>query len=449
MRRALLLTLVGLVSLIAPAAAQAQGFELLEPLLAVTTDPSAANTFTSTSLTARATGEIVVSFHAAQATGCATHGACAYHGTVVINLDGGGDLRTTRYRTAGREVQTATLDLTAGAFTSPRSTWARVQRDLAGGGAASCVDTQPSGLVDGVRVGHFYRFALADLLTPTRCAGPLPADLVGALPRLVVSDAEFAHGGGRVDLRGAHAFSADGFAGVATSTVVLRLGRPETLPASPVTGARTTRVVSQSLRITRAAGALTLDVHGSSDPSACAFLDTCGLFGSVTIRPRPARATGILIAAGPARRPLRDFLAALGRRAFGARARGITVLGYAVWSGGGTVSTQVSHAASCSDTAPLGAGLVVLGAAARGLAADYVPDSQSTRCPGPMAPSQDGIALGIVPWSQLRGLTFTITLRPFPAAYEDDGYTVSAGGEVRLTFQRSEPAQQITAWSPL
>jgi hypothetical protein len=92
------------------------------------------------------------------------------------------------------------------------------------------------------------------------------------------------HGRLRIDLRGAHRFSAHGFSGVVRSTLVLRLGRAKAVPhsqGSPVpTSGQRTRIVNVTYRVQRLRGTAVADIRASSDAAVCGPLDACGLSGT-------------------------------------------------------------------------------------------------------------------------------------------------------------------------
>jgi hypothetical protein len=121
-------------------------------------------------------------------------------------------------------------------------------------------------------------------LLGTRCAGPLDVDLGSALPAVTLSLSRVIHGRLRIDLRGAHRFSAHGFSGVVRSTLVLRLGRAKAVPhsqGSPVpTSGQRTRIVNVTYRVQRLRGTAVADIRASSDAAVCGPLDACGLSGT-------------------------------------------------------------------------------------------------------------------------------------------------------------------------
>ena len=73
------------------------------------------------------------------------------------------------------------------------------------------------------------------------------------------------------------------------------------------------RIVFETLRLTGVGGRISEDVLGSTDPVVCRLLDSCGAAGTLTVAPRLTQGASAEIAAtGPASRPYRDFLTALG-----------------------------------------------------------------------------------------------------------------------------------------
>ncbi len=80
-------------------------------------------------------------------------------------------------------------------------------------------------------------------------------------------------------------------------------------------------------RLQQLRGAIVVSVIGSSNPAVCGGLNACGVTGAIDVAARSAHAGDIYVAAaGPARRPYEDFLAALGQIRHGDRA-GIHVSG--------------------------------------------------------------------------------------------------------------------------
>lgn len=222
-------------------------------------------------------------------------------------------------------------------------------------------------------------------LLASRCAGPLDTDLAGAIPVPSLPLASALKGHRSVDLSGVHDFGRGGFAGTVRSTLVLHLLGAQT--GGP------TRIVVEPLSLVRSTGALTLEIQGAANPDACAVLDSCGAHGTMTLTPRPVSPQGALEAIGSARRPYRDFVAALGLSRRG-RPAGIAVTGSVSWARGGTIASSLMQSSQCSWTGPLGLGAVLLSVSRGVLSGRYLDlGPLERRCPGPEIGSNT-VALG-------------------------------------------------------
>jgi len=121
------------------------------------------------------------------------------------------------------------------------------------------------------------------------------------------------------------------------------------------------RVVTERLSVARLAGQLTGSVQGTADPTFCRLLDSCGVSGTLGLTlPGAGGADAELIATGPASRPYGDFLTALGQIRGGAR-HGITVAGSVAWTNSGRINGRLTQPSACSDAAPLGERVAVIG----------------------------------------------------------------------------------------
>jgi hypothetical protein len=224
------------------------------------------------------TGRVEVSFSGGPAGG-------RYAGTDSWQPQGTGDLDLLTYRIHGRTVRAASLAL--GGSGGPLQS--AVGRSAAPGQTTACSDLS-SGPVEGfftprVRGRRITLNLVSGFpLLGTRCPGPLDVDLGSALPAVTLSLSGVIHGRLRIDLRGAHRFSAHGFSGVVRSTLVLRLGRAKAVPhsqGSPVpTSGQRTRIVNVTYRVQRLRGTAVADIRASSDAAVCGPLDACGLSGT-------------------------------------------------------------------------------------------------------------------------------------------------------------------------
>lgn len=394
-------------------------------------------------------GQLAVSFHGDPAAGCATYGLCGYSGTIVVRPQSA-DLVVVKYRSHDRIRHLAEFSLQSGE--SGSLTVAEVQRSVPGQPAGECADTPPMGaLSTGTTAVHGNSISIAvlnpsDSVLTTRCAGPLEADVAGAGPRATISIAAALRGHATIDLSGTHSFSAHGFAGTVSSTLVVRLGQsrrqPQNPPLPPGIRTQRERIVVETLRLTGVGGRISEDVLGTTDPVVCRLLDSCGAAGTLTVVPRLTRgATAEVAASGPASRPYRDFLTALGLSRAG-RASGIQVGGAIDLPGGGDVTADLSAPNVCTDTAMDG-DLFVAAQESRGvLRMSAGSNTWRTRCPGPIVGEQERLLSGAVPISAVGRRTFTVGLHA-SGSLVDDGYTASLHGRLELGLRRGRISQQV------
>ena len=282
----------------------------------------------------------------------------------------------------------------------------------------------------------------------TRCAGPLDGDLASVSPAVTISLGRLMHGRTSLNFSGTRAFAVHGFAGTISSTLVVALGRPSVQPASsgadfpPGISTQRTRIVTERLDPVRVAGGLSAAVRGASDPVECALLDTCGLSGTLTLIPQAREVTGNVLAMGPADRPYRDFLTAMGL-ARGGRSRGITVAVYV--NVNGDVRAAISQAgASCVDTGATGGISAVVEPSGPSPGAGFGP-SWRTRCPGPLlADKTTGVAASL-PAGALTHRRFTIRLRS-NGSLTDDGYFITPQGAISVLVRRGRVRSQVTTF---
>lgn len=428
MRRSLLGAFAAVLVLAAPAAAQS---------------PSGpARPVSATAWPASVTGEISVSFRSDPSTGCAARAACGYQGTIAWTPGGGGSLGFARGKVGGRTRTSALLLLGEGPSGVGSVTAADVQRL----GGAACADEQADGpWPRAVAHGDRVTVTLGGVLSPTRCAGPLPSDLARALPRATISLAALRRPGARLDFRTQRSFASHGFAGTLISNLVIRLGRPHpvdfTGPVLSGAPTRRVRVVTEALQVTGATGQLSANISGTTNPDVCVLLDSCGLAGTMKVSPAPGASHGELTAIGPATRPDRDYLAALGRSRTG-RAAGLTVFGVVSWSEHGTAQADFRQGAECSDTVRLGPGGAILTANGRRLYVAYLTPgglvgegtALRTRCPGPDLAQAAPMAAGRAPRADLARRRFAVPVRA-EGSVTDEGYDVALGGRLILGFR--------------
>jgi hypothetical protein len=261
-----------------------------------------------------------------------------------------------------------------------------------------------------------------------------------------------------VDLSGTRNFAVGGFAGSVRSTLVLHLRDTYTDTGNGGSSRRERdRVVTEPITLLRATGAITASVHGVANPDVCLPLDSCGLQEMFSVQPRPQMSQGALIAYGPAKRPYRDFLAALGLSRRG-RSAGILVYGTLGWDRGGVVTAESTG--GCRDSARLGTGEIVFETGRTGLflaggngvrlpsgngLTSYYPAAGPlrARCPGPqLAGAVPYLAEGTTTPHALAGRQFSVSLRP-DQSFSDDGYEGRLGGSLTLTLRRGRLTQHV------
>ncbi len=412
----------------------------------------------ATSVDVKVSGSLAVRFHGDQGAGCAAHGLCGYSGVVVWSPEtaqSSGSIEILKLRKHRRVSYFAALAIsgTGGSTTASAPVSAVVHRDIAGQVTGTCADaSSPADSTLALPVHHELIavgvLGRASSLLSTRCAGPLDLDLARFAPSREVAVAAALRGHRRVDLRGTSSFAGGGFAGTVRSTLILQLGGAQSggggQPSSAPSGPRE-RAVTEPLTLVKASGALKAQVQGAANPGICVLLDSCGLRGTITV-PRPPLSRGALIAYGPARRPYRDFLAALGLSRRG-NAAGILVAGSVRWQNGGRFEEDLVQGGECRDSGSLGAGGIVLATTKKLTRASYyASDSLRTRCPGPGLGGAGGsgggiLAAGATPLRDLARRQFSIAV-PGTGTLSDDGYTERLTGSLSLTFRRGRVSQR-------
>jgi hypothetical protein len=404
----------------------------------------------STSVDVNVTGSLVVTFHGDAASGCAFRGVCAYSGIVVWRpQQGSASLDIEKLRRHGRSSYAVTFYNSPNPYVGP-PVFAAVRDTVPGQATGTCADDSSSSSYSALPV-HGSLLTVAAFggdssLLSTRCAGPLAADLAPSLRTRVISIRSALRGHQRIDLSGVSSFAAGGFAGTVSSTLVLQLGDAHgNSPSGSSPGGRRLRVVTESLTLLHMTGVISAQVRDSADSNICALLDSCGVRGAITIQPRPGRSQGGLTAFGPAIRPYRDFLAALGLSRVG-NPGGISVTGGIGWKSGGTLQSDLTQGGECRDTTALGSGDILFLPGARSVTARYVAiDSLRVRCPGPeLSPARggDGLASTGFPIRRLAPGQFSIAL-PATRTLIDDGYTVQLTGALTLAIKRGRPTERL------
>jgi hypothetical protein len=400
-----------------------------------------------TSIPVQVQGDLVVSFHGDPATGCVASGLCPYSGTIVVRPQTG-DVAVATYRQGGRirHLVSVALGLGQNGYT----TSARVQRSVPGGPAATCADASPSpfgGETAGVIAGRLVTIRVLDTngsLLTTRCAGPTDADLAGAAPAVTIPMARLMRGRTTLDLSGTNTFASHGFAGTLTSTLTMKLGKPQTQSGngSPPPGVKTqpTRIVTEHLSLVGVRGQLSAAFSATGNPIVCGLLDSCGASGTLTLDNTPRLASAQVIATAPASRPYRDFLTALGLSRSG-RAHGIALAMLVSWQA--DVSATVSQpGGTCTDTAPIG-GVSLTFVTGQGSLGGFV-GPWRTRCPGPALINATPFLTGAFDPSVLGRRDLTLTARA-TGSLSDGGYVIVPRGSLSIVLRRGTVSQQVVA----
>jgi hypothetical protein len=213
------------------------------------------------------------------------------------------------------------------------------------------------------------------------------------------------------------------------------------------------RFLTEPLRVTAVSGSLVGRVTGTRNTELCVLLDTCSLAGTLGFAPKAAASQGELVAIGPAKRPYRDFLTALGLSSSG-RSAGIEVDGILTWDDSGIVAESLRQSTSCVDRASLGSGAASLQMIGRRLHVRYLggggytlggQTALRTRCPGPLVAPGTALGAGSIPRSRFRHRSVTVRLRATPAL-SDQGYDISLAGTLTLRLRRGPLQQQIAAF---
>jgi hypothetical protein len=389
------------------------------------------------SASVRVTGQLVVTFHGDAAAGCAEAFRCdVERSTLRWTPPSRGQLYFTGLR--GRRLRGYV------SFYGPDQgvrTLAIVQRSSADG-THICADAsgqsfEPySSFVIGRRSLRQGRLTLGLRSRPrvfgpltasqlaTRCGGPLPADFLPDLPTRRLSLRAWRRGPTEVDLTGSASFSAAGFAGTVQSTVALRVNRARVRvrearrrPARRESRRPPLRNLAVEYRLARMTGSIPIDV--AAKPRTCDPLDACGLAGTLTVKPGPARGEAYVYAYGRVSRAALRRAVGLDR---GPAPRKASVYGYVSWDRArGSVTSMLERNGSpaCRDSAPLATGALDLRVRGRrmtarlgrvlGLAGELL----QTRCPGPLLSdfgSSGSLAVGHIPRRALARKTLSLHL---------------------------------------
>jgi hypothetical protein len=427
---------------VSAAAATTEQFGISTPEVALTGAPG--KVVSDTDIPVRTTGQLTVSFHGDEATGCAARGLCAYSGTVIWEPARSGDLSVETTHFHGKVEHDVELLLSGQSdpFESNPGdvTTANVHFAPDSGVGSDCADAAETG--SDFSIPTHGQAALASLnrsfpdVLRTRCAGPLVSDLgrLGVGSSIAVS--ALLRGRRTITLGSSGAFAADGFGGTVSSTIALVLGKPsiQRLPSRrrPSRRAISVRTVEVGYHASLT-GRLSLRTHG--DPASCAPLGACGANGAFSIRPDGSGGTLRLEAFTRASRPLRDVLTALGLRSDG-NPRGITAIGAFFGHSLGRADVTVTQGSNTCRDSGLAPPVSILVTVARGVLS--VSDATEgaavdLRCAGPLLLSGTKIAAATDPALILGHRRTTIRLRG-RTALNDDGYAGRALSDLTLTL---------------
>jgi hypothetical protein len=414
----------------------------------------------------RVSGQVTVSFQGDRAAGCEAAFRCdVAAGTIRWTPSSRGQLNILQI--PGRRL-TGYLSLFGGPETT-LDALAVVQRSAADG-THLCADARGSldysAAVIGVRP-RTLRFGLQDragVFGPlsasplgTNCGGPLPADVLHRLRTRTVGLRELVRGPTTIDLSGSAPFAAAGLAGTVESTVVVRVRkarvrRVERRPRRAISRPSDRppfRSISVEYRLERLTGSVPVKLD--AEPRGCAVLDACGLSGTLTVSPGPARGEAYVNAYG------RLSKAAL-RRAVGLvpgpRPSKASVGGYLFWNRGrGTVTAALERngGPACRDTSRLTAGAIDLRVRRRRVTARFAgadpfagADLLRTRCPGPLlADLERGtrLATGGIPRRALGRRRITLHLNQGSTA-STLGYRLRSRPDLTVVLEREKVEEQ-------
>ncbi|MDQ6744972.1 MAG: hypothetical protein M3Z27_02980 [Actinomycetota bacterium] len=408
----------------------------------------------------RASGRVIVSFHADPARCAATSECDVQSGTLTWTPPTSGGLSIFDLGRSRRSRLQAVLELAASDPGSAQFSASTVVSRRSAAGSSSCTDHAGRGEFAFVPVREvgasalafglfsarstyqlpfvpetplelFYRLPFAGPLSdepaPTACGGPLPADFLPLLPVRVIPLQALRRAPATVDLSGTAPFAAGGLAGVVRSTLALHLRRLKTgrvrTGAARLPLAELNRVITVGYRVLRVSGSVAVDVTGGA---GCGTSTLCGLSGTLQLHPGPAAGHGYLLAYGSAS----DTSAVGLRRAVGLEAGRVPpyaqVFGLPSWTrGGGSLTADLRRGGAelCRDRVPARAGYVALSVRGQRVTASFgSPDFTElqgqrdllrTRCPDPIVASQASnlsLASASVPLRALRRRILTLHL---------------------------------------
>jgi hypothetical protein len=290
-------------------------------------------------------------------------------------------------------------------------------------------------------------------LVGTRCAGPLPADVAGALPSAEVDPAALGRDGATIDLHGDRRFAAGGIEGTVHSSLRFRVLHPRTRHVRPRRAPdrrparHRTRVLSLTYVVERAAGSVRTRIRGVSDPTRCGPLDACGLAGTFTERLAGAGGRIRIVATGRADRVSAAGLRAAAGLGGGRRPRGINVYGFGGWrTPGATLTADLtrSDGEGCRDVEAVPRADLLLQFRAGRVLTQLSSAADRTRCPGPrLAGTYDDPPQGSVPLRAFGGRRVVLRLRT-PRSSGDDAYRLVSQPDAVIVLRRVRRSERVT-----
>ncbi|MGZ4305438.1 MAG: hypothetical protein ACXVEW_07030 [Solirubrobacteraceae bacterium] len=401
-----------------------------------------------TQIPVRVRGDLAVQFHGDRATGCAARGLCGFSGTVIWQPPSTGMLEADTFRFRGKTEYDVSLQFSGGLFGGPSVQGGATTADVrfapngSAGSPSVCTDAAATGndieMPVNFRAASITLGAATPSLLGTRCAGPLQSDVANILPRRIVDVATLSNGRTGVSLVSSADFAVHGLAGTVSSTIQLRLGRPQTDQVSSGSSSPKTQRRFRTVVLSYRAhldGTVLTHMHG--DPASCAPLGSCGANGTLDLSVHSTPGTLAIGAVTRARRPLRDVLTALGLRGDG-NPRGIDVIGIFFVRGRARYAVDVTQGGStCMDSGPGGLDALFLGVTRGRVSAalGFAQPAPHLRCPGPMVPDASAFASGTARIRPLARHGGTIHLTT-GGSFKDDGYTGRTVPDLTLTMSR-------------
>lgn len=201
-----------------------------------------------------------------------------------------------------------------------------------------------------------------------------------------------------------------------------------------------------------------LPVEVAAEPRTCAALDACGLAGTITVTPGPARGEAYVFAAG--RLPRAALRRAVGL-APGPPPRKVGMYGYLSWTRArGTVTAALERdgTPACRDTTRITEGLIDLRVRGSRVTARFAGGDEPlggaevlrTRCPGPLL-SELGrgtrLAVGRIPRRALGRRRLALHLDQGATALTP-GYRLRSRPDLRIVLEREKVEERELGRGP-